>query len=217
MRTGRSCAPAAARSCRGEIGSRRQATTQLWKKRKLTIMVKLLSPSARPENSVFAKLLFLGIILVLGVGLDQITKYWVARTLPAQSVVPVIPGFFNLVHVYNRGAAFGLLADWSPVYVRYFFIATNLAIVAVLGYLYGRTPMRHGLFLWGYSLLLSGALGNLIDRLRFGEVLDFLDVYVGRHHWPAFNVADSLICIGAGLLVVAMWRFEGEADVSDPV
>jgi signal peptidase II len=149
-------------------------------------------------------------MLVLGVGLDQLTKYWIAQTLPQYAVIPVIPDFFNLVHVYNRGAAFGLLSTWSPNFVRYFFIGTNLTIVVVLGYLYWRTGVEHRLFLWGYTLLLSGALGNLIDRVRFGEVLDFLDFYVGRHHWPAFNVADSLICIGAGFLLLAMWRSEGE-------
>ena len=156
-------------------------------------------------------------MLVLGVGLDQLTKYWVAQTIPKYSVIPVIPDFFNLVHVYNRGAAFGLLSTWSPEYVRYFFIGTSLIIAVVLGYLYLRTSIEHPLFLWGYSLLLSGALGNLIDRVLFGEVLDFLDFSVGRHHWPAFNVADSLICVGAGFLVLAMWRFEGEKDVSRPV
>jgi signal peptidase II len=176
-----------------------------------------LANNARLEISFLYKLLLLAIILLLGVGLDQLTKYWIARTLPAHTVIPVIPGFFNLVHVYNRGAAFGLLANWSPDYVRYFFIVTNLAIALVLGFLYWRTKERYPLFLWGYSLLLSGALGNLIDRIRFGEVLDFLDFYVGRHHWPAFNVADSLICIGAGFLILAMWRFEGEENVSDPV
>lgn len=163
------------------------------------------------------KFLFLAAIVVLGVGLDQITKYLIAQAIPKYTVIPVIPDFFNLVHVYNRGAAFGLLSSWSPVFVRFFFIGTNLAIAGVLGYLYWRTSAEHSTFLWGYSLLLSGALGNLIDRVRYGEVLDFLDFYIGRHHWPAFNVADSLICIGAGFLVLAMWRFEGENDVSHPV
>jgi signal peptidase II len=169
------------------------------------------------ETSPSSKYLLLAVILILGVGLDQLTKFWVAQAIPRYAVIPVIPDFFNLVHVYNRGAAFGLLSTWPPEFVRYFFIVTNLAIALVLLYLYYRTPGHCRLFLWAYSLVLSGALGNLIDRVRFGQVLDFLDVYVGRHHWPAFNVADSLICIGAGLLVLAMWRCEGETDVSSPV
>lgn len=156
-------------------------------------------------------------MLILGVGLDQVSKFWIAQTIPRYNVIPIIPDFFNLVHVYNRGAAFGLLSSWPPIFVRFFFIGTNLAIVFVLGFLYWRTSLENKTFLWAYSLILSGALGNLIDRVRFGEVLDFLDCYVGRHHWPAFNVADSLICIGAGFLVFAMWRFEGEKDVSHPV
>jgi signal peptidase II len=163
------------------------------------------------------KFIFLAIMLFLGVALDQISKNWVAQAIPKHTVIPVIPDLFNLVHVYNRGAAFGLLSSWSPEFVRFFFIGTNLAIAAVLVYLYWRTSTEYPIFLWGYSLILSGALGNLIDRIRYGEVLDFLDFYIGRHHWPAFNVADSLICIGAGFLVLAMWRFEGEKDVSHPV
>jgi signal peptidase II len=171
----------------------------------------------QPEPSSSSKSLLLGITLLLGVALDQLTKYWVALAIPKYTIVPVIPDFFNLVHVYNRGAAFGLLSSWSPEFVRAFFIGTNLIIVVVLGYLYWRTSTDYPLFLWGYALTLSGALGNLIDRVRYGEVLDFLDFYVGRHHWPAFNAADTLICVGAGLLVLAMWRFEGDKDVSDPV
>jgi signal peptidase II len=162
------------------------------------------------KPSKLYKFFFLAIIIILGVALDQISKYWVAQAIPKYTVIPVIPDLFNLVHVYNRGAAFGLLASWSPEFVRFFFIGTNLAIAIVLVYLYWRTSTEYPFFLWGYSLILSGALGNLIDRSRYGEVLDFLDVYIGRHHWPAFNVADSLICVGAGFLVLAMWRFEGE-------
>ncbi|MGQ9919735.1 MAG: signal peptidase II [Desulfobacca sp.] len=152
----------------------------------------------------------LGVVLVLGVALDQLSKWWVIQALPPQTIVPVIPDFFNLVHVYNKGAAFGLLSTWPAAGVRLFFVVINLIILAVLGYLYQRTPREYPLFLWSYSLVLSGAVGNLIDRLRWGEVLDFLDFYVGRHHWPAFNVADSLICVGAGLLILAMWRSEAE-------
>jgi len=159
------------------------------------------------------KWLFLAGVVISGVVLDQLTKLWVAQTIPPQEIVVVIPDFFNLVHVYNRGAAFGLLSTWSPTGVRLFFSLINLIIIAILGYLYGRTPRHYSWFRWGYSLVLSGAVGNLLDRLRLGEVLDFLDFYVGRHHWPAFNVADSLICIGAGLLVLAMWRFEEARDV----
>jgi signal peptidase II len=171
----------------------------------------------KPEHSYSYKVFLLVVVLILGIGIDQISKYLISQTISKYAVVPIIPNFFNLVHVYNRGAAFGFLSSWSPEFIRFFFIGTNLAIAIVLGYLYWRTSTENSIFLWSYSLILSGALGNLIDRVRYGEVLDFLDIYVGRHHWPAFNVADSLICVGAGLLVLAMWRFEGDKDVSYPV
>jgi signal peptidase II len=171
----------------------------------------------KPEHSYSYKVFLLVVVLILGIGIDQISKYLISQAISKYAVVPIIPNFFNLVHVYNRGAAFGFLSSWSPEFVRFFFIGANLAIAIVLGYLYWRTSTENSIFLWSYSLILSGALGNLIDRVRYGEVLDFLDIYVGRHHWPAFNVADSLICVGAGLLVLAMWRFEGDKDVSYPV
>src|SRR3974390_2525103 len=107
-------------------------------------------------------------MLVLGVGLDQGSKYWIAQGITKHTVIPIIPDFFNLVHVYNRGAAFGLLSSWSPEFVRFFFIGTNVAIAVVLGCLYWRTSTQHQIFLWAYSLILSGAIGNLIDRVRYG-------------------------------------------------
>ncbi len=163
------------------------------------------------------KWLLLSLIVVLGVALDQLTKWWVVQAIALHEVIPVIPGLFNLVHVYNKGAAFGLLSTWPPFGVWLFFIVVNCLILGVLGYLYWRTSPDYPLFLWAYSLIIAGALGNLSDRLRLGAVVDFLDFYLGRHHWPAFNVADSLICIGAGLLVLAMWRAEGETHVSGSV
>ncbi len=160
---------------------------------------------------------WLAVILAVGVGLDQATKIWVSQSYPLHSVTPVIQGFFNLVHVTNRGAAFSLLSTWPATAVRLLLIAVTLAILVVLGYLFRRLPDDDRLTAVGYSLVLAGALGNLIDRLRLGEVIDFLDFYVGRFHWPAFNVADSLVCVGAGLLVLAIWRSEEEANVPDSV
>lgn len=143
------------------------------------------------------KWLLLVLIVVSGVALDQGTKWWVVQTIAPHEVIPVIPGLFNLVHVYNQGAAFGILSTWDPFGVWVFFIVVNCLILGVLGYLYWRTSLDYPLFLWAYSLVITGAIGNLSDRLRLGAVVDFLDFYLGRHHWPAFNVADSLICIGA--------------------
>lgn len=157
------------------------------------------------------------LILALGVGLDQLTKAAVCEALPRHGVIPVIPQFFNLVHIHNRGAAFGLLSTWSASFASIFFILTTLVVLAVLSYMFWRLPNTDRLAATGYSLIMAGALGNLIDRLRLGEVVDFLDFYLGRHHWPAFNIADSLICIGVGLLFLAIWQTEKQADASHPI
>ena len=155
-------------------------------------------------------------ILLLGVALDQLTKYLVLQNMPLGSQIPVLQGFFNLVHAHNRGAAFGLLSSWSLDFVRVFFVCTTGMVLAVVGYLWWRLPESQEAAALGYSLILAGAVGNLVDRVRFGEVVDFLDFYWGRYHWPAFNVADSLVCLGAGVLVWVILREEKGVDVSSP-
>jgi signal peptidase II len=159
------------------------------------------------------KLALLLPIVVAGVALDLATKLWVVEALPLGAQIPVIDGLFNLVHVQNRGAAFGLLAHWSPAFGRLFFIATTGLVIMVVGYLWWRLPPGGGPAALGYSLILAGALGNLMDRVRLGVVVDFLDFYWGRYHWPAFNVADSLVCLGAAFLVWAILAEEKD-DVS---
>jgi signal peptidase II len=153
------------------------------------------------------KFVLLLVVLLAGLALDQVTKLAVVKAMPLGNHIPIMPGFFNLVHIHNRGAAFGLLANWSLAFTRVFFTATTGVVVAVVGYLWWRLPPAHWQAALGYSLIITGALGNLIDRLRLGEVIDFLDFYWGVYHWPAFNVADSLVCLGAGLLV---WIILGE-------
>ena len=154
-------------------------------------------------------------ILAAGVALDQATKLLVVKALPLGAQAPVINGFFNLVHIHNRGAAFGMLANWSPDLARLFFVVTTGLVLAVVGYLWWRLPPGRWPAALGYSLIMTGALGNLIDRVRLGEVIYFLDFYWGRFHWPAFNVADSLVCLGAGLLVWVILTEGKGADVSD--
>uniref|UniRef100_A0A7V4G9L4 Lipoprotein signal peptidase n=1 Tax=Desulfobacca acetoxidans TaxID=60893 RepID=A0A7V4G9L4_9BACT len=153
-------------------------------------------------------------LLVVGVALDQLTKVLMAEWLTLGGQYPVIKGFFNLVHIRNRGAAFGLLSNFSPEFAWVFFIATTTVVLAVVAYLWWRLSEDQTLALWGYSLIFTGAVGNLIDRVRLGEVIDFIDLYLGRYHWPAFNVADSLVCVGAGLLVVALFKEETHPDAS---
>jgi len=156
-------------------------------------------------------------ILVAGVALDQATKFLVVGALRLGDQVPVIPGFFNLVYVRNRGAAFGLLSGLSTEFAWLFFVFTTCLVLGVVAFLWWRLPEDQTLGVVGYSLILTGALGNLVDRVRLGEVIDFLDFHLGRYHWPAFNVADSLVCLGAGLLVWMIFQEEKSQDVSHPV
>ena len=156
-------------------------------------------------------------ILATGLPLDQVTKVLVQLKMPLGSQEPLIPGLLNLVHIHNKGAAFGLLSGWSTEFAWLFFVATTGLVLGVLGYLLWRLPDDHWPAALGYSLILTGALGNLIDRVRLGEVVDFIDVYWGRYHWPAFNVADSLVCVGTAILVWVIIRDEKTADASNPV
>jgi signal peptidase II len=131
---------------------------------------------------------------------DQLTKWAVMGYFANRSPREEITGFLNLVLVYNKGAAFSMLAD-APGWQTPLLIAFALAASAIVGTLIVRNPQKR-LFCLGLALILGGALGNLIDRLRFGQVVDFLDVHAMGWHWPAFNVADSAITVGAVLLIL---------------
>lgn len=156
-------------------------------------------------------LILAGVILVM----DQITKVWIQNTIPLWDSKTIIPGLFNLVHVLNKGAAFGFLADLEGNMQTYFFIGvTGLAVVLIFHLV--RTVDRHDPYLFtALGLILGGALGNLIDRIRLGMVIDFLDFHVGGHHWPAFNVADMAISTGAILLLVSFYKKKRYASGSD--
>jgi len=162
------------------------------------------------------KLVILVIVLVLGLALDLGSKQLIQQSMPLGSQTPVIQGFFNLVHVHNKGAAFSFLQGLPANFTRPFFIVTSLLVLAVVGYLYWRLPPGARPAALGYSLIMAGALGNLYDRVRLGAVVDFLDFHWGRHHWPAFNVADSLVTLGAVVLVWVIFTEEKAADASDP-
>ncbi len=163
------------------------------------------------------KLAILITILVAGVLLDQITKLLVVQSMALGEQVPVIEGFFNLVLVYNRGAAFGLFANLSLEFAWVFFIIITSLVLGVVAFLWWRLPSDQTLAAVGLTLIFTGAVGNLIDRVRLGEVIDFLDFHLGGYHWPAFNVADSLVCLGASLLLWFLFQEEKSQDVSHPV
>lgn len=134
--------------------------------------------------------------------IDQATKVYIDRTMQLYQSIPVVNGLFSITYMRNKGAAFSFLSSFD--YRRPFFILVSLvAVVAILvAYRKLRDDQRFAAL--SLSLILSGAAGNLIDRIRLGEVIDFLDVYWQTHHWPAFNVADSAICVGVALLALDM-------------
>jgi signal peptidase II len=161
---------------------------------------------APPRAHLWKKWLLFVFLVGAVVALDQSTKQYVDATFSLYESRPVVPGYFNLTHVRNTGAAFGLLSRQDPTFLRLFFLSvTGLAFVIVTFY-YSRIPWSQRLTLWGLGLIMGGALGNGIDRYTIGQVIDFLDVYVGDFHWPAFNVADSAICTGVGLLLIDSFR-----------
>lgn len=150
------------------------------------------------------KILFGLALLVLA--LDQLTKWAVVTWIPIHRPISVIPGLFDLVNIRNRGAAFGFLnrpdIEWQ---FWLFLVATLVATWAIISLVRSATREQPVLFS-GLGLVLGGALGNLVDRLRMRAVVDFLDVYWGDWHWPAFNMADMGICVGAFLACICLWK-----------
>src|SRR6201987_4594035 len=141
------------------------------------------------------------LIAFLVVVIDRLTKWAVARNISLHDGIQIIPGFFRLTHVENRGAAFGLFAD-SPAQwkIAMLVLFSIVALVIVLALLWRNSHAMTTTGI-GLALILGGAAGNLWDRLVSGRVVDFLLFYVGQYQWPAFNIADSAIVVGAGLLV----------------
>ena len=139
-----------------------------------------------------------GMVIVL----DQLTKYLVIKKFYLHESVKVITGFFNLTYVRNPGAAFGILAGASGAWRTIFFVTVSVVALAVIATLVHKTAER--LPLIAFALIGGGAVGNLIDRVRFGEVVDFIEWYYRSYHWPTFNIADSAITAGVVLLAVDM-------------
>jgi signal peptidase II len=136
--------------------------------------------------------------------LDQWTKWLVEVHLPHHTAQPIIPGFLNLNHVRNTGVAFGLFA--SDVGGGWLLTLAGLAALAGVSFYFWFAPTRDRSLLVALALVVGGAVGNLIDRVSSGAVTDFIDVYVGMHHWPSFYVADSAISIGIVLMAIDSFR-----------
>ena len=143
-------------------------------------------------------MLWLGVAIIV-VLLDQVSKLTMTRLL-VYGQSEFVNAYFNLVMVYNQGAAFSFLAN-SGGWQRWFFSALALVVSIFIVVMLSRHSTQR-MFCWSLSLILGGAIGNLIDRLVYGHVIDFLDVHVGSWHWPAFNIADSAITVGAALFVL---------------
>ena len=164
-----------------------------------------------PTNPVLGRLavqlgklryLFLSLGVVV---LDQWTKWLVEVHLPHHTSHPLIPGFLNLTHVRNTGVAFGLFAS-EGIDGSWLLTLLGLAALAAVAVYFWYAPARDRMLLVALSLVVGGAIGNLIDRVSSGAVTDFIDVYVGTHHWPSFNVADSAISIGIVLMAIDSFR-----------
>lgn len=151
----------------------------------------------------------LGGYALLALLLDQLSKFWVMAAIPEHTSIPVISGLLDLVNIRNRGAAFGFLNRSDIAWQFWLFLAATLvAVVAIV--MLVRSAHSQPWLCRGLGLVMGGALGNLVDRIRFRAVVDFVDVYVGTWHWPAFNVADMAICIGAGISCLVLWRMPSE-------
>lgn len=163
-----------------------------------------------PVNHAMRKYHFLIALLVIGV--DRFSKWLVATRISLHDSVLVLPGFFRLTHVQNSGAAFGLFADsasqWTAA-ILILFSVLALVVVSALLWKNSHAITTTGV---GLALILGGAVGNLWDRLLNGHVVDFFDFYVGSYHWPAFNVADSAIVVGALLLVAEILFAKAPAE-----
>ena len=145
-----------------------------------------------------------GAIILVVVALDQWTK-WLAVDFLAGRPVAFIPGLVDLVLVYNKGAAFSLLSDHA--HGRWILVGLTSAALAVAGWLVARgSSGRRRHMLWCISLISGGAVGNLIDRVRLGQVVDFVYLHLGQYYWPAFNLADAAISLGGVALAVLLWR-----------
>ncbi|MBI5048649.1 MAG: signal peptidase II [Deltaproteobacteria bacterium] len=146
-------------------------------------------------------LIFISIAVVI---LDQLTKAIITHYISLHQSIEVIGGFFNITHVRNPGAAFSLFRDSNEIFRTLFLIGVSMVALIVVFFVYRKIennlPYRIAM-----SLIAGGAVGNLIDRIQFGEVIDFLDVYIGRYHWPAFNVADSAITTGVFIAVFSLY------------
>jgi len=146
------------------------------------------------------------VVSIVTLILDQATKLYIAQTLSLHTMITVIENFFTITYLRNKGAAFGMLAS-SPWRLPFFILVSLIAVVVIVMVI-RKLRDDQKLAAFSLSLIFAGALGNLVDRISYGEVIDFIYVHWYEHYWPAFNVADSAICVGVFLLALDMIREE---------
>lgn len=143
------------------------------------------------------------LVLVSGIVifLDQVTKFFIKMNFALYESTRVVENFFNITYILNPGGAFGFFAGSSPEIRKFIFLFMSSVVALFVVWFYTRCAKDHVFLSYGLALIFGGAVGNLIDRFCYGQVIDFLDFYIGSVHWPAFNVADSAIVVGMGILI----------------
>ena len=154
--------------------------------------------SLKPERKIWIRL---GLVSGCVIFIDQITKFIIKINLSLYDNIIVIEKFFNITHILNPGGAFGFLSTQSPEIRKFIFLFMSSIVSLFVLWFYKKCASNSVFLSYGLALIFGGAVGNLIDRFKYGKVVDFLDFYIGSLHWPAFNVADSAISIGMGILI----------------
>ena len=145
------------------------------------------------------------VILILVVISDQLSKLWILQNFALYDSTVIIPGLFNLTFLRNTGAAFGMFAGQPALYRQLFFITMAVVALVVIILMQRKLGPQNSWYTISLAFISGGAVGNLIDRIAYGSVIDFLDVYIGSHHWPAFNIADSGITVGVCIFLITQF------------
>lgn len=146
---------------------------------------------------------------------DQLTKLAVVKWVAPKGNITLIPDFFNFTYLVNTGMAFGIMNNGRSTARILMFTAATVAALLAIGWFIHTAKEKENLLLGGLALISGGAVGNMIDRLRAGQVVDFIDVHIGRYHWPSFNVADAAITIGAIILLLHFWLTRKDEDTEE--
>jgi signal peptidase II len=174
--------------------------------------------SEHSEKGIAKKYYALAVITPIVIVLDQITKYAITQKFRLGETVPIISGFFNFTYIRNTGAAFGIFAQAHPSFRVPFFVVVPLVALFAIGYIFKKIAAKDLKLACALALVIGGAIGNLIDRVNLGFVVDFLDFHWSyQYHFPAFNVADSAICVGVAVLMLDLLLQNGETHASSPI